>query len=256
MKRKTKTKDKKSLILKIATAASVLVMFVVNTLANTIPINGMTTGAVSDSIKIFFVPAAYVFSIWGLIYLGIVLYLFLMFKKYENFDKKISLWVIIGSLANAGWIFLWHYELIYSSVILMLVLLGSLIAIHLEMNKEKVSIWKRLPFNIYLGWISVATVANIAGALYLANWNGFGISGEIWSAIMIIIATTLGLIAAIKKNYAYTLVILWALIGILVRFSGVSDIVAVTSLITVILISVFFGIKLYIPNKDEKRRRK
>lgn len=254
--KKIKIKDTKGLILKIATVASVLVMFVVNILANALPINGMTTGELSDGIASYFVPAGYVFSIWGLIYLGIILYLVLMFRKYENFDKKISLWIIIGSLANAGWIFLWHYQLVYSSVILMLVLLASLIAIHFEMNKEKISIWKRLPFNIYLGWITVATVANISAALFVANWNAFGISGEIWSAIMIIIACTLGLIAAIKKNYGYTLVIVWALIGIYVKFSGVSDTVAITALLSVVITSIFFGLKLYLPYKNAGKNKK
>ncbi|MDD4382282.1 MAG: tryptophan-rich sensory protein [Candidatus Dojkabacteria bacterium] len=254
--KKIKIKDKKGLILKIATVVSIVVMFVVNILANAIPINGMTTGELSDAIPIYFVPAGYVFSIWGLIYLGLILYTFLMFKKYENFDKKISLWIVIGSLANAGWIFLWHYQLVYSSVILMLVLLASLIAIHLEINKEKVSIWKRIPFNIYLGWISVASIANISAALYLANWNGFGISGEIWSAIMIVIACGLGILAAVKKNIAYTLVILWALIGILVKFSGISDIITVTSLIACVAILGYFGAKLYLPNKNERKNRK
>jgi hypothetical protein len=253
--KKIKIKDKKGLILKIATVASIVVMFVVNILANAIPINGMTTGALSDAIPIYFVPAGYVFSIWGLIYIGMILYTVLMFKKYEGFDKRIALWIIIGSLPNAGWIFLWHYQLVYSSVILMLVLFASLVAIHLEMNKEKLSIWKKLPFNIYLGWISVASIANIAAALTLANWGGFGISGEIWSAIMIVIACGLGIYAAIRKNIAYTLVILWALIGILVKFSGKSDIVTIVSLIACIAILGYFGFKLYLSNQYERKGR-
>lgn len=254
--KKIKIKDKKDLILKIATVASIVIMFVVNILANTIPINGMTTGELSDAIPIFFVPAGYVFSIWGLIYIGIILYLILMFKKYENFDRKISLWIIIGSLANAGWIFLWHYQLVYSSVILMLILFASLIAIQIEIKKQKISIWKKLPFDIYLGWISVASIANISAALTVANWGGFGISGEVWSAIMIVIACGLGIYAAIKKNFAYTLVILWALIGILVKFSGVSDIVTITSLIACMAILGYFGFKLYLPMRYEGKGRK
>jgi len=103
---------KKDLIIKLAVTASVVAMFVVNSLANILPINGITTGALSDAIPIYFVPAGYVFSIWGLIYAGLVVYMISMFTNFTKEDRAIYPWVIASSLANAAWIFLWHYRLV------------------------------------------------------------------------------------------------------------------------------------------------
>lgn len=236
---------KKELIIKLAVLVSVLAMFVVNILSNVLPINGLTTAEISNAIQIYFVPAGYVFSIWGLIYIGIVIYLISMFTNFTKEDMAIAPFVIASSLANTIWIFMWHYQLIYLSVIFMLVILASLIVVALKLNKPDVSLVKKTPFNIYLGWISVASIANIAGALYTANWNGFGISPEIWSAIMLVIATGLAVLALIKKNIAYSLVILWAVIGIVVKFQGVSNIVAITATLSVIVLILFMGYKLF-----------
>jgi hypothetical protein len=236
---------KKELIIKIAVLTSVLAMFVINILSNALPINGLTTASISDSLAIYFVPAGYVFSIWGLIYLGIIIYLISMFVNFKKEDMAIAPYVIASSLANTAWIFMWHYKLIYISVIFMLIILASLIMIALKLNKPEVSLAKKIPFSIYLGWISVASIANIAGALFTANWNGFGMSPEVWSAIMIVIATVLAILALIKKNVAYTLVILWALIGIVVKFQGISNIVTITGILTIIIITLFMGYKLF-----------
>lgn len=235
---------KKELIIKLTVLVSVLTMFVVNILSNALPINGLTTAEISNSLAIYFVPAGYVFSIWGVIYLGIIIYLISMFVNFRKEDMAIAPYVIISSLANTAWIFMWHYKSIYISVIFMLIILASLIMIAIKLNKPEVSLVKKTPFNIYLGWISVATIANIAGALYTANWSGWGIAPEVWSAIMIVIATALAILALIKKNLAYTLVILWALIGIVVKFQGVSNIVTIVGIFASVAITLFMGYKL------------
>jgi len=241
---------KKDLLIKLAVVASVVAMFVVNILANVLPINGITTATLSDAIPTYFTPAGYVFSIWGLIYAGIVVYVISMFTNFTDDDRKIYPWVIASSLANTGWIFLWHYRLIYLSVIAMVILLASLIAIYLILHKaKKISLLKTLPFNIYLGWVSVATIANISAALYVANWDGFGISPEVWSAIMIAITTAFAVYAILKKTYSYSLVILWAIIGILVKFSGLSNPVEIASTIGILTIISLIGFKLYWPNR-------
>jgi len=241
---------KKDLIIKLAVTVSVAAMFVVNALANILPINGITTAQLSDAIPTYFTPAGYVFSIWGLIYIGIVVYVISMFTNFTDEDKKIYPWVITSSLANTAWIFLWHYRLIYVSVIAMVILLASLIAIYIILHRtKKVSILKTLPFNIYLGWISVATIANISAALYVANWNGFGISPEIWSAIMIIDAAGLAVYSILRKTYPYSLVILWAIIGILIKFSGLSNPVEIASTFGILAITGLIGFKLYWPNR-------
>ncbi len=241
---------KKDLLIKLSVTVSVVAMFVVNALADILPINGITTGELSDAIPTYFTPAGYVFSIWGLIYAGLVVYMISMFTNFTKDDRAIYPWVIASSLANIAWLFLWHYRLIYVSVIAMAILLASIIAIYTILHKaKKVSILKTLPFNLYLGWISVASIANIAAALYVANWNGFWISPQVWSAIMIIVVTVLAVYSIFKKTYSYSLVILWAIIGIQVKFSGLSNPIEIASTLGILAIISVLGVKLYWNNK-------
>ena len=116
-----------------------LVMLTVNALANILPINGMNTGQVSDSFKVFFVPAGYVFSIWGVIYLLLLAYTVyqaLPAQKDNPTLKKISLWYVAGSLANSIWIFLWHYLQFNLTILFMGILLVSLLVIYLALRNS------------------------------------------------------------------------------------------------------------------------
>jgi hypothetical protein len=76
--------------------------------------------------------------------------------------------------------------------------------------------------SIYLGWISVATVVNVASALYFYGWNGWGINSQVWTIIMLVIATTIAAVIAIRyKDIPYTGVTVWALIAIAVKHSNI-----------------------------------
>lgn len=224
---------------------TIIATITINSLANILPLNGKFTGEISDSFSVFFVPAGYVFSIWGVIYLGLIVYgifQFLPKNKNNKLLEKISLPLIVANLANSVWIFFWHYDFPVASVLPMLALLGSLIIIYEEIfafNKKtslKNFFWfVKVPFSIYLGWISVATIANITVALYVLKWEGFGITPELWGAIMIIVAGFLTLIMNLRRSdVTYMLVVIWALIGIAVKFPG--NLAIVTSVIISLLI--------------------
>jgi hypothetical protein len=210
-----------------------LVMLTVNALANILPINGMNTGQVSDSFKVFFVPAGYVFSIWGVIYLlllGFTVYQALPAQKDNPILNKISPWYIIGSLANAIWIFLWHYLQFNLTILFMGILLISLLVIYVALrnnNAAKISTgmkwFVQLPFSVYLGWISVATIANVTDVLDFNNWNGFGIGAETWALIMLGVGVVLAAWMTLKfRDAAYLAVFVWAFAGIGVKFAGTS----------------------------------
>jgi translocator protein len=214
----------------IATIATIIV----NTLANALPINGLDTGEISDRFDIFFVPAGYVFSIWGLIYLGLVgytVYQALPSQRTNPLVAKIGYLYILSALANIGWIFLWHYEQFILTVPVMLLLLGTLIAIYVRINSTSSGMpryhgadrWLvQAPFSIYLGWISVATVANVTSTLDYVNWNGWGIGEDVWFLIMLAVATLLGLIfATLRRDVAYVAVLIWAFAGIAVKHQAV-----------------------------------
>src|SRR5512139_1073218 len=170
---------------------SVLLALIVNILASALPLNGQNTGAISDRFQVYFVPAGYVFSIWGIIYIGLIAYAIFQALPAQRENPRLrstGWWVSLGGLANITWIFLWHYEQFPLTLIAMLLLLATLIITYLRLGigrstVSKAETWAvRVPFSIYLGWITVATVANITDVLYYVNWNAFGISPEIWMA--------------------------------------------------------------------------
>ena len=236
------------LLKKIVILLFVAVTIFVNFLANFLPINGVTTGEISDSFPVYFVPAGYAFSIWGLIYIGLLIYSIVpLIKKDLNTQliHKVFPWFAVSSAANIVWIFVWHYKLIEVTVLLMLVLLGSLIKIYIESNlrfepKSMVeSLVVRFPFSLYLGWISVATIANVTILLYYIEWDGFGISGQVWSAILISVACVLALLSLIRAgDIVYSGVIVWATLAIAVKFPSEEVIVGAVICSTIVLISM------------------
>ncbi len=215
-------------LLKALNLAGFIATVVVNVLANSLPINGKTTGELSDLYPNLFVPAALTFSIWGLIYilLGVFAVYQLAAPNAATADSlsRIGALFLLASAANIAWIFLWHYELVAGSLAAMLVLLGSLLAIYLRLGiglraaswQEKVLV--QLPFSVYLGWITVATIANVTAVLVAMNWNRFGASEIFWTVAVLIVAICLTLAVLFTRNDVfYGLVVLWAFLGILLK---------------------------------------
>jgi hypothetical protein len=233
-----------------------LLTITVNGLANALPLNGQGTGEISDRFEIYFVPAGYVFSIWGLIYLGLVaftVYQALPAQKDNQLLKKIYPAYWIGNLANAVWIFLWHYEVFALTLVAMLTILASLLHIYIQISNagsrlDRNQKWfVKLPVSIYLGWISVATIANFTQVFFFFDWGGWGISSAIWAVIMLVVATVLGLLMQWRENnMAYVLVLVWALIGIANSQADtalVANTAWVTSALLVLAIVVVFFIR-------------
>jgi TspO/MBR family len=198
-----------------------------NILANALPLNGQNTGEISDRFKVLFVPAGYVFSIWGLIYIGLIAYGVYQALPAQRENPRLaradSLF-IIASVANVAWLFFWHYNLFLLTLVAMLTLLASLIGIYLVLGigRGKVSRaeqWAvRVPFSVYLGWISVATIANVTDVLDFVGWNGWGLEPAAWAAIMLGVGVILAaLMAFTRHDVAYVLVFVWAYIGIALK---------------------------------------
>jgi hypothetical protein len=248
-------KDKLRQIMVIVTIAATIV---VNVLADALPINGLGTGQISDMFKVYFVPAGYVFSIWGLIYLGLIAFAIFQAMPSQRENPRLrstGWWICLGGLANIAWIFLWHYEMFALTVVAMLVLLGTLIVTYLRLGNGRIQVstgeryTTQLTFSIYLGWITVATVANITSLLYYLNWNAFGISSVIWMGIVLLAVFIIaGLMNFTRRDVAYCGVILWALAGIAVKFAGVPA-VAIPTWITFILIAVTLVVAFLLPRK-------
>jgi hypothetical protein len=237
-------KDKLRQVVVILT---ILATLIVNVLANALPLNGMNTGQISDRFHVYFVPAGYVFSIWGVIYLGLIAYAIFQGLPSQRANPRIRAtgwWIALGGLANSAWIFLWHYEKFSLTIIAMLILLATLIVTYLRLdigrtNVSKAETWAvRIPFSIYLGWITVATVANATDVLDYIKWNGFGLAPEVWMVIMLVAVLSItSLMIYVRRDVAYSLVILWALVGIAVKFNSVAA-VAIPTWITFGLVAL------------------
>ncbi len=219
---------------------------VVNSLAgSTTLLGGKLTAAISDANPTLVTPAGYVFSIWGIIYvlLGIfVVYQALPSQNGKDFHERVGWFFVLSSLLNIVWLFLWQYEYLSLSVVVMFMLLATLIAIYLRLNigKSKVALREKLavhvPFSVYLGWITIATIADVSVTLVSVNWDGFGISQETWATLIVVIALLITLlVAATRKDVAYGLVIIWALLGIAVKQSGNQNIVMLTEVSAVVV---------------------
>jgi benzodiazapine receptor len=219
----------KDLLRQIINVLTVILTLTVNGLANALPINGLNTGQISDMFQVYFVPAGYVFSIWGLIYLALIafaVYQALPSQRENPRLRRIGYLFALSCLANSAWIFFWHYLLFPLTLVMMLALLACLIIIYIrvDVNQKNVSTLEKwtvdIPFSLYLGWITVATIANVTDVLEALGWTGWGISPETWAISMLVASVLIaGFIAFTRGDVAYLLVLVWAFIGIAVKQS-------------------------------------
>ncbi|MBP6866373.1 MAG: tryptophan-rich sensory protein [Candidatus Pacebacteria bacterium] len=246
----------KNTYIKILTAVTYVTMVAVNFLANGLPINGRSTGDISDAYPNIFAPAGPAFSIWGLIYILLGAYVIYQFvkkgQKTEDLIQKINPLFIATSLANIAWIFAWHYDFIGLSVLIMATLLVLLIKIADILRAEqftsltKILIWA--PFSVYFGWITVASIANITVFLVGIGWNGFGIADFVWMSIILLVGAFIGILRMLKdKNIAYGMVLIWAYSWILFKhmsvggFDGQYPSVIMTVIVCLVLFAFFIG---------------
>ena len=219
---------------------------IVNSLAgSTTILGGKLTAEISDANPTLITPAGYVFSIWGIIYIllgAFVVFQALPSQQGKGFQKRVGWLFVLSSIANIVWLFLWQFEYLGFSVVVIFLLLATLILIYLRLNigKSKVSLREKLAvhvyFRVYLGWITIASIANVSVFLVSENWDGFGISGETWATLIIIVALIITvLVLAMRKDIAYSLVIIWALVGIAVKQSGNQNIVTLTEASAIIV---------------------
>jgi benzodiazapine receptor len=219
-------------VVNLVTLAAVLVL---NTLATTLPLGGRTTAEISDSFNLRFVPAGYVFAIWGLIYLaliGFAVFQALPRQQANPAVRATGYWFALGNVANAVWIVAWHYGYFTLTMAVMAILLASLIVIHRRLAALPAAgpgaRWLvGLPFSLYLGWISVATIANASAWLVHLGWDGRPLDPVVWAALMAAVAGGLGAWLAYRyRDLVYAGVLVWALAGIVVAQAAYAPIAA------------------------------
>lgn len=196
-----------------------ILMLVMNALANALPINGKTTGELSDQYPNLFVPAGITFSIWGVIYLSLLTVVLGQFfsQRLGKVLESLHWSIAINFLLNALWIIFWHYEYVAISLLIMVLLLATLVVINKNFLEHNVLLLK-FAFGIYLGWICLATIANVTALLVALSWDGFGISEESWAIILILIGALVGAFVMYKlKNPFLVLALVWGFVGIVLK---------------------------------------
>lgn len=198
---------------------------VVNALANLLPINGLNTGQVSGRYPNLFTPDGTTFLIWNVIYLLLAGFVVLAWsRRHLSVVQQVLPWFIGTNVLNMTWILVWHHLLIEVSMLIMLTLLTVLARIFVTIHAARLADWKektfiRLAFVCYLAWICVATIANTAALLVSFQWQGGPLSPQTWTVLMMIVAASLACWMAWRYNVpAFILVVMWALLGIYLRW--------------------------------------
>ena len=241
---------------------AVLVMFAVNALSTMLPLNGVTPGEASARYPNLFVPAPFVFSIWGVIYLlliGYVLYQFGLFRKKgdpvnASLLRKTGVDFIVTCLLNAAWLFAWHYGLLILSFGIIVLYLLTLISLERMIAKESLTkrerLFLRLPFSVNFGWLTVATIANATALLVGLGFGGLGVSESVWMILVLAVGAVIAIATALRfRDAAYLAVFLWAYAGILQNhlsqngFGGAySGVIVMTALCLAAFAAVFLAL--------------
>ena len=237
-------------MLRILSLIFFIAMVYMNYLANSLPINGKTTGQLSDAYPNLFVPSGITFSIWGIIYLLLAVYCIVQFlPATKDISKEISWLFILSCIFNMLWILAWHYQKLPVSLLLMLGLLVCLILMNLHIKDMPQGLLKAT-FGVYLGWICIATIANVTALLVDVGWGGFGLSQQVWTVILIAIGTAIVVITILKTANPYIgLSVVWAFIGIILKRSEDYRVIVLAAAVCILIVSiltilVFLGKKM------------
>lgn len=251
-----------SIVLAFLNLAAFLATVVVNALSAILPINGKDPGEISDQYPNLFVPSGLTFSVWGVIYILLGIYiiynLVVAFRKpsgQEGFVSRIGILFFLSSAFNIGWIFFWHYGFVWVSLVMMVALFITLLSIYLKLgigksqarSAEKGMV--HIAFSVYLGWITIATIANVTALLVDLGWNGFGLSEQFWAVLVIAVGIVIALAMLFSRSdIYYNLVVDWAILGILLKrmadMATQAQAVVITSIAGLALITLGIIIQL------------
>lgn len=230
-------------------AFAIVILF--NVLSNALPINEQTMPEISAKYPSLFTPAGFTFSIWGVIYLMLLIFVIWQALPAQRGNQKvagISKYFQINCLMNAVWIVVWHYDLLALSLVVMLGILATLILTYRALIAsidtapfvEHIALY--LPFSLYTGWISLATIAN-ASALQNGNgWDDVWLTAVQWTLVKLAVAGAVGGTMILRhRDIPFALVVAWAAYGISVMQSAtpeVSGAATSLSLLALILVAV------------------
>lgn len=166
-------------------------------------------------------PASPAFSVWTVIYIGLGAYT--LWQWWDRSDRRSIGWLVTGSLLlNAAWILTVQAGLVWLSVVVILVLLVVLAATFRQLLSARPR--SRLEavvadgtLGLYLGWVCVATCANIAAALAGSGVTGGGYP-DWWAAAVLAVVAVIGVAVAVagRGRFAVAATLAWGLVWIAV----------------------------------------
>ncbi len=216
--------------MKYLNAIAYIIVIAFNILANTLPLNGQTQQMISDRYDVLITPAGYAFSIWGLIYLLLFAFVVGGISRDRRRVRRMSPAFLVSCGANVGWLVAWHWNQPALALGFMVLLLGSLISakstLAADPPNSSLDRWTAdIPFEVYLGWISVATIVNAAVVLEYYDWNALGLDPVVWTIAMMGVATLLAvLVSRVWGSAPFVLVVAWALVGVATANSSTTSI--------------------------------
>ena len=232
----------------IASLLSVVLVLFVNYYSQTGAINNQTVGALSNNYTNLFTPSGYAFAIWGIIFLSLVAFavnqVLQSWKSESSYHRNIGFAMTLVNLGNAAWVIVWLYELTLLSVLVMIAMLIGLVTCFIKTSYQQMTFRElllvRWPINIYAGWITVATVANISAYLARLGWTGEPLSGEFWTIGMICIALAIYLFIGFKHHSkSFVAVGAWALYAIYMRHATDQIAIAKAAQIAAVALTFF-----------------
>ncbi len=254
-------------MLQVLNLVSIIAVLIVNFLANYLPLNGLDTGYISDLYPNLFTPAGFTFSIWGLIYLMLIIFAIYQSQgllqrkgKQLGYVRRIGYLFLASSVFNIAWIFAWHYLQVGLSLFIMIMLFLSLIALYMRLraggNEGTGETIAKLAFSIYLGWITIATVANVTIFLVDRGWDQFGLSETFWMVTITLVATAIVLTFMFKnRDWVYALVGVWAFFGILSQRLGTEPVETLVIIIVALCMAILL-VGILIMARDNKHKHK
>ena len=216
-----------------------LTMVFFNLFVDYFTLNGLTRLQIIESIPVYFLPSMYVYNIWYVIYVGLITFAIYLFFSKKEIEKNLAKWISITYLSNIAWIFTWHFGLTSLAVIAVLIQFFSLIQIYIIIWKEKKPLFPYGVFRIYLAWILIATISNIAAVNYLARGGEYLVSAELTASVIMAIITFFAFLTLKKHNDClFATVIAWSIFGILVKHFYTSDIIVNSAILLLLLLVV------------------
>ncbi|RVU82820.1 tryptophan-rich sensory protein [Leucothrix sargassi] len=243
--------------------AAFIFVILVNYVSNALPLNGMTQKDLSDKYSSLFTPAAFTFSIWGVIYFFLaifVIYQALPAQRKSALVSKVSKLFILSCFANVAWLFAWHYEFVSLSLLIMFGILGTLIAIYraLGLNLREATWTEHLclhvPFSMYTAWITVATMANISVLQNSMGLDNALTDATTWTLLKLAIVAAIAAIVVLRRmDFIYGLVIAWAAFGIMSKQVGTPVIEGAAMMVSAFAILVATYVAMVALFKDDAK---